>query len=52
MDRIDQENITFYQNRYLELLESFCIFLTSPKQQSLLALQNTLPKIKKAEFEA
>lgn len=51
MDKIEKEHMSYCRDRYVELIESFCIFITSRRHHSILALQNALPKEKKWEFE-
>ncbi|MHC5247037.1 hypothetical protein [Enterococcus sp. LJL90] len=50
LKNIEKYDVSYYCNRYVELLESFCIFITS-EHHSILALTKALPKLNKWEFE-
>lgn len=44
VDRIKGKDVSYFSSRYMEVVESFCIFINSPQCKSILALHKALPK--------
>lgn len=51
VSQIKEKETSYFADRYMEVVESFCIFINSSQYQSILALQTALPKRNHPEFD-